>query len=160
MPAGTARQHGPRGLLRGFMRMPIWLYRLRLGRLMGDRFLLLVHIGRKSRQLRYVVLEVLRADPATGTYIIASGWGRQSDWFRNIQQTPHVLVDTGRQRFEATPVVLSAAEATAELLRYAEQHPVAFRNLARIMLGRPVAGDEDDCRQLAQAVPLVALQRR
>jgi deazaflavin-dependent oxidoreductase (nitroreductase family) len=142
------------------MRMPIWLYRLRLGQLMGDRFLLLVHIGRKSRRLRYVVLEVLRADPATGIYIIASGWGRQSDWFRNIQQTPHVLVDTGRQRFEATPIVLDEEQATQVLQQYAEQHPVAFRNLARVMLGWPVTAGEDDYRQLVRVVPLVALQRR
>ncbi len=38
----------PGKVLRLGLRLPIWLYRARLGRLLGERFLLLTHIGRKS----------------------------------------------------------------------------------------------------------------
>ncbi|MEO2169431.1 MAG: hypothetical protein ABGY42_15180 [bacterium] len=38
----------PIGLKRLFFRLPIRLYQLRLGRLLGGRFVLLHHIGRKS----------------------------------------------------------------------------------------------------------------
>jgi F420H(2)-dependent quinone reductase len=75
----------PRGVLRWLLRLPIWLYRLRMGRLLGNRFLMLTHIGRKSGQPRQSVLEVVGHDEATGIYIIASGWGEQADWLRNIQ---------------------------------------------------------------------------
>ncbi len=40
--------HPPRGLARIGFRIPIILYRLGLGGLLGTRFLLLTHTGRKS----------------------------------------------------------------------------------------------------------------
>lgn len=52
MTHGIARMQSPRGLLCWFFRMPIWLYRFGLGRLLGDRFLVLTHIWRKSRRFR------------------------------------------------------------------------------------------------------------
>ena len=70
----------PHGLMRWLLRAPVWLYRLGLGGLLGDRFLLLTHIGRKSGQLRQNVLEVVEHDEATGAYVIASGWGDKADW--------------------------------------------------------------------------------
>ncbi|HTM84573.1 MAG TPA: nitroreductase family deazaflavin-dependent oxidoreductase, partial [Mycobacterium sp.] len=39
------------------MRAPIWLYRARLGALLGSRLLMLEHRGRTSGARRYVVLE-------------------------------------------------------------------------------------------------------
>jgi hypothetical protein len=44
--------------LRLAFRLPIYLYRLDLGRLLGHRFLLLVHQGRRSGLLRETALEV------------------------------------------------------------------------------------------------------
>jgi hypothetical protein len=41
------------------VRAPIWLYRHGLGWLFGSRLLMLEHVGRKSGQPRYVVLEVI-----------------------------------------------------------------------------------------------------
>ncbi len=49
----------PRGLARLGWRAPIWFYRLGLGGLLGRRFVLLNHIGRKSGQPRQAVLEVV-----------------------------------------------------------------------------------------------------
>jgi hypothetical protein len=55
----------PAGALRLAFRLPIYLYRLDLGWLLGHRFLLLVHQGRRSGLLRETVLEVLLYEPAT-----------------------------------------------------------------------------------------------
>ncbi len=55
----------PSGFLRLAFRLPIYLYRLNLGWLLGHRGLLLIHRGRKSGLLRETVLEVVRYDPAT-----------------------------------------------------------------------------------------------
>lgn len=150
----------PHGLLRFFLRLPIWLYRANLGWLLGQRFLLLRHVGRKTGLLRETVIEVVDYDKATDTYMIASGWGEKSDWLRNIEKTPTVFVNVGRRHFEATARRLTLDETQQALLDYAQHHPATFRALARLMVGQTLSGTAEDCRLLAQSVPLVALQRR
>ena len=54
----------PRGLKAIPWRMPIWIYRLGLGGLMGKKLLLLYHIGRKSGEQRQAVLELVHIKPA------------------------------------------------------------------------------------------------
>lgn len=78
----------PRGLLRWFLRMPVLLYRLRLGWLLDGRFLMLTHTGRYSRLSRQVVLEVVHHDEESGAYFVAAGWRGHADWFLNIKATP------------------------------------------------------------------------
>jgi len=148
----------PHGLVRWLLRAPIWLYRMRLGGLFGDRFLMLTHIGRKSGRPRQSVLEVVDHDTATDTYIIASGWGEKADWLRNIQKNPHVLVDSRWRRFEATAEWLSHERAEAVTREYARRHPAAFRALAGRLIGQPLTGTDADYRALAQAVPFVVLR--
>jgi deazaflavin-dependent oxidoreductase (nitroreductase family) len=117
-------------------------------------------IGRKSGRPRQSVLEVIDHDQATSSYIIASGWGQQADWLRNIQKNPNVLVDAGGRRFEATAEQLAQELATNEAHDYALRHPSAFRALASRMIGRPLTGAEEDYRDLAMAAPMVALHPR
>jgi deazaflavin-dependent oxidoreductase (nitroreductase family) len=160
MAQGTTNRPTPRGLARLAARLPIWLYHLRLGRLLGDRFLLLTHIGRKSGQPREAVIEVVRHDPTSDTYIIASGWGERADWFRNIQQHPNVLMQAGGRRLEAVAERLPLDLAADELYDYAQRHPRTFRALAKLMTGTASAGSAADCRALAEQTPLVALRPR
>ena len=47
--SGTTRGPTPRGWLRALLRVPTLLYRVHTGWLLGHRFLLLTHVGRKSR---------------------------------------------------------------------------------------------------------------
>lgn len=148
----------PTGLLRLCLRLPIWLYWLRCGWLLNSRFLLLTHIGRRSGLPRQTVLEVVHHDRATETYFIASGWGEKPDRFRNLQKTPTVVVPVGRERFAATAMCLSSDEAARVLLVYAQRHRRAFRALAKLMVGQRLQGTKQDCRLLAQSVPLIALQ--
>ena len=150
----------PRGLMRSLLRLPIWLYRVRLGWLLGSRFLMLTHIGRTSGRVRQSVLEVVGYDQARDSYIIASGWGEKADWLRNIQKNPNVLVDVGGRRFEATAERLAPEAALYVARDYARQHPVAFRALAGRLTGQTLTGTDADYRALAQAVPFVALWPR
>ena len=69
---------------RRLMRAPAWIYRARAGVLFGSRILMLEHVGRKSGVPRYAVLEVVD-HPTPDTYVVASGFGRKAQWFRNIQ---------------------------------------------------------------------------
>jgi deazaflavin-dependent oxidoreductase (nitroreductase family) len=145
-----------RGLTRCLLRAPVALYRWRLGWLLGDRFLLLTHTGRRTGQLRQTVLEVVDHDQKTDRYIVASGWGHRSDWFQNVQRHPTVRVQVGRRSFPAEARALAAEEAVAALASYADRHPLAFRLLARVISGTAVSGRALQTAQLAQTLPLVA----
>ena len=147
-----------RGLLRFLVRLPIWLYRAHVGWLLGNRFLLLKHVGRKSGLTRRTVLEVVRYDQAAETWIIASGWGENSQWYKNIHNNPAVELESGWRRARATARRLSKKEAKGELSDYARRHPIAFRWLARRMLGRHEGEMSEKLHLLAETIPLIALQ--
>lgn len=158
--AGKLTGKKPSGLLRFFLRAPIGIYKAKLGFVMGQRFLMLRHTGRKSGQPRFTVVEVVNHDAATDTWIICSGWGRKADWFRNIEKTPDVDVTVGTRTFPARADVLSEGDAVAALLAYAGKHPAAFGKLGNFMLGRTLEPTDADCRALAGEVPVVALRPR
>jgi deazaflavin-dependent oxidoreductase (nitroreductase family) len=160
MAQGVTKSSSPRGFARLAFRLPIWLYRLRLGWLLGDRLLLLTHIGRKSGMPRQAVIEVVRHDRASDTYIIASGFGAQVDWFRNIQENPNVLVQIGARRLEAVAERLPLDVAADELRSYAQRYPRTFRTITKRLLGQELDGSAESCRQLASTAPVVALRRR
>lgn len=147
----------PRGLARLGFRLPIWLYRLGLGGLLGTRFLLLTHTGRKTGRVRQTVLEVVRYDRAATTFIVAAGFGSGSDWYRNIRANPRVTVQCGRRRWEMVANFLSPEQAGEELLDYARRHPVAMRELARFM-GYRLDGSPAGIRALGQVLAMVAFR--
>ena len=68
----------PTGLRRILFRTPIWLYRMRLGSLLGRRSLLLTHTGGKTGRRRRVVLEIVDHDPEHWIYHLASGYGQRA----------------------------------------------------------------------------------
>jgi deazaflavin-dependent oxidoreductase (nitroreductase family) len=122
---------GPARLLRTrwIVRAPIWLYRARLGFLFGSRLIMLEHTGRKTGARRYAVLEVV-ARPRPGTYVIASGFGARSQWFRNVRANPEVRIYIGARRpASATARLLNSEETSAALTAYAASHPRAWATL-------------------------------
>jgi deazaflavin-dependent oxidoreductase (nitroreductase family) len=153
-------RHPVRGLLRFGVRLPLWLYRAHLGRLLGERFLRLTHIGRTSGQLHQTVLEVVDHDRATDRYIVTSGWGEKSDWYQNVLKTPQVVIDVGRRHLNMTAEHLSIAEAEQWLFNYAQAHPRTFQSLARFITGEQLDTTREECRRVAEAVPVVAFRPR
>jgi len=145
----------PRGLARLAWRAPVWFYRLGLGGLLGSRFLLLNHIGRKSGQARQNVLEVVRKDGKTQAYITASGFGEKSDWYQNVMAYPQVVIQIGNQQMNARAERFPLERATEEMLDYNRRHPAALRTLAGI-IGYKSDGSEADVRFLASVIPIVA----
>ena len=156
MPEQVRQVTPPRGWARLAFRLPIWFYHLRLGGLLGKRFLLLTHTGRKSGQPRQTVLEVVRYDPDSTTFIVASGFGEKSDWVRNLRRNPQVTVQCGRQRWEMVTRFLTPQEAGEELLDYSHRHPLAMQELARFM-GYRLDGTREDIESLGRILPMVAL---
>ncbi len=147
----------PRGWKAIPWRLPVWIYRLGLGGLLGRRFLLLNHIGRKTGKRRQNVLEVIRYDPQGPTFYVASGFGRRAHWFRNIVAHPEVEIQVGWRRYRAVAEVLAPDQAAEVLQAYAQQHPIAFRELSRL-LGIPTPQDREGFRRLTQAMPIVAFR--
>lgn len=147
--------HPPRGLARLGFRLPVWLYRLNLGGLLGKRFLLLTHTGRKSGRARQTVLEVVRYDPETSTFLVAAGFGTGSDWYQNIRANPRVTVQCGRKRWLMLAEFLSQEQAGEELLDYARRHPLALKELTHFM-GYRLDGSPASIRALGQDLAMVA----
>jgi deazaflavin-dependent oxidoreductase (nitroreductase family) len=125
--------HSPTGLFRLFLRLPILLYRLKLGWLLGHRFVLLNHIGRKSGQLRQTVVEVIEYDKETGRTYIASGWGYKSNWYQNLLAHPSLHIQLGWHRMKVLAQPLSPEESVSILLDYRQKHPFAARELSRFI---------------------------
>jgi deazaflavin-dependent oxidoreductase (nitroreductase family) len=147
----------PRGLARLAFRLPIWIYRLGLGRLLGNRFLLLTHTGRKSGLTRQAVLEVVQYDKASGKYVVAAGFGPRSDWYQNVMANPNVIIESGGKRLHAIAKQLSPEAAGAELLEYNRRYPGMIMRLARVM-GYRLDGTEADIRVLGEMLPMVVFQ--
>ncbi len=148
----------PGKALRLGLRLPIWLYRLHLGWLLGERFLLLTHTGRRTGQLRQAVIEVVGHDKNTDTYFVVSGWGKTSDWYQNILKTPSVSIQVAGRRIRADAECIPMDEATPILETYAGEHPVAFRELTGLFLGTSLEAGSDAARQLAEKMPMVAFR--
>ncbi len=149
----------PRGWMRVLARLPIWLYRWHLGWLLGGRFVLINHIGRKSGLPRRVVVEVVRHDKNARTIIVASGFGEKAQWYQNLRKTPDVIIQLGTKKYAAHAEFLSAEEGAGEMADYARRHASAARELAKFM-GYRVDGTEDDYRTLGQETPFIALKYR
>lgn len=131
---------------RRLMRAPILIYRARAGALFGSRILMLEHIGRKSGAPRYAVLEVI-GHPAAGVYVVASGFGRKAQWFRNIEANPRVRVYVGSHApRRATARVMHRAEADRTLAAYRDRHARAWDRLSPVLeetLGAPITDTDN-----------------
>ncbi len=141
------------------LRLPVYLYRLGLGWLLGHRFLLLTHHGRKSGRVRKTVLEVVSYDPETRESVVVSGWGERADWYRNIQAHPALEVQTGRDRYVPTQRILSAGEAYAVMVDYERRLPALVRPLVR-RLGFTVSGSDEERRAHAAKLLMVGFRPR
>jgi deazaflavin-dependent oxidoreductase (nitroreductase family) len=112
-------------------KLPLLLYRLRLGWLLGKRFMLLTHVGRHSAKVRRTILAVLRFDETTKTIYAVSAW-KGSDWYANIQAVPALEVETAFVRYVPLQRTLSPEEITTMFLDYRTQHPIFSRMICRI----------------------------
>ncbi|MGW0229851.1 nitroreductase family deazaflavin-dependent oxidoreductase [Actinopolymorpha singaporensis] len=149
----------PSGLRRLFFRLPVHLYRAHLGRLLGGRFMLLTHTGRVSGRPRQVVIEAIEHDPRDGSYVGPSGYGRRSDWYRNVLVNPDVTVQVGGCVRAMTAAPLPPAEGGELMARYAARYPRLAPRLARFM-GFEVDGSQGDYRAVGERISFVRFTPR
>jgi deazaflavin-dependent oxidoreductase (nitroreductase family) len=148
----------PAGLTRFLFRIPIHLYRLRLGWLFGSRLLLLNHIGRVSGKPRQTILEVAEHDG--DSYVVASGWGPTAAWYRNIVHTPDVTIQVGTRTIPVTAIPLDKEEGAQVFVRYGSRHRTAARYVLPRVLGFSVDGSDADFRAVGQHLPFVRFVAR
>lgn len=146
----------PTGLTRTLFRLPIQLYRWRLGWLLGKRFVLVQHRGRNSGLRRRVVLEVIDIDPQTTAVTVASGYGTRSHWYRNLRCEPEATIQLGNRRTRARATFPSTAEGGLIMARYASRYPRTAKRLCRFM-GFAVDGSTDDFTQVGEHIRFVRL---
>jgi deazaflavin-dependent oxidoreductase (nitroreductase family) len=142
-------------LARLLFRSPIWLYRLGVGRILGHQFLLLTHAGRRTGRIRETVLKVLHYDSLTRETIVASAWGEQTDWYRNIQARGALSVRTGSEWYVPRQRILPPDEAAAVFEEWTRRQ----RWFARLMLaqvGEPLDQTETGRAALVARFPFVA----
>ena len=156
MAAGTAPAK-PSGLLKWGFNLPILLYHAHLGWLLGHRFLLLTHQGRKSGKSHQTVLEVASYDRSTGESMVMSAYGLRADWYQNIMAHPALEVQTAGRRYVPEQRLLDAEERFAALATYERRYARAFRAVMKY-LGYRYDGTEAGLRALADEVVVVGFR--
>jgi deazaflavin-dependent oxidoreductase (nitroreductase family) len=153
----ATKRPGP--VLRRLLRLPTLLYRAGLGPVLGSRFLMLTHIGRRSGRTYRTVVEVVGRLP-TGEFVAMAGLGPDSDWLRNALAGGAREVTVGRRRFPPAIRELGRDEAAAVLAGYERRNrlaaPVVRAVLSRLV-GWRYTGTDDERRRLVAELPLVAL---
>ena len=147
----------PRGWRLFLFRLPIWLFRFRLGWLFGRRLLLLYHTGRKSGQIRQTVLEVVRYDRSSNTYFLKSGYGDRADWYKNLIATPSARIMVGLRKIDVVATRIQSVDAEEMLLDYWRGNPLIFKYITTPLLGYKGDATEKDVRELAEHIPIFSL---
>ncbi|MFC1466266.1 MAG: nitroreductase family deazaflavin-dependent oxidoreductase [Candidatus Brachytrichaceae bacterium NZ_4S206] len=109
--------------LRALFRLPILLYRLDLGPLVGRSFMILTTTGRKSGLPRRTAIEY---HTYRGRKYVMNGYGMKSDWYRNVLADPRVTVQTADGVEHCRARRLTSDEELAEAYGFVESSP-AFR---------------------------------
>jgi deazaflavin-dependent oxidoreductase (nitroreductase family) len=127
-----------------------------LGWMLGKRFMRLTHVGRRSGKVHQSVLAVLRFDEKTREIQAVCAWGA-SNWFRNIQVTPALEVETGFVRYAPVQRSLSSEEIATLFIEFRRQSPIFSRIVARIP-GWNINSSYEEFLELARTLHGVAFQ--
>ncbi len=136
-PSKSVRPGPPSGALRWLLALPVGLYHAHLGGLLGHRFLLLVHTGRKTGLRRETVVEVVRYDHGSRESVVVAGWGRRTGWLHNVEAGLAREVRTGRQHYVPMHRILPLDEADRVFAEYEHRNrlvaPIVRAVLSRLL---------------------------
>jgi deazaflavin-dependent oxidoreductase (nitroreductase family) len=114
------------GWRRALFKWPVHLWRLGLAPLIGHQMVLITHTGRKSGLSRRTMTELYRIGERK---YVPSGFGRRSQWVRNMEADPRVTIQTatGVESVLARRVVeggeiLSLMDAVKQRSKYFYKH--------------------------------------
>ena len=151
-------------LLKRALALPQAIYAAGAGRVLGHRFLLLVHRGRRSGRSHRTVLEVIEWRPAEREAIVISGFGPHAQWLRNVAAAGGAAeIEIAGSRVRACMRLLDRDEAIAVLAGY-ERRNRLITTIVRRVLSR-LAGFRYDGSlaaraRVVQTLPLVGFRAR
>jgi deazaflavin-dependent oxidoreductase (nitroreductase family) len=161
MSAAEARRV-PNPLFRRAIGAPALLYRIGAGRLLGHRFLLLTHRGRRSGRVHRTILEVVGWDAARREAVVMSGFGPRAGWYLNVVAGGAEEVRIAAARFRPAVRQLESDEAVQAVADYERRNrllgPVVRAVFSRLA-GFRYDGSEAARRRLVGALPLLALRQ-
>lgn len=150
----TLLDHPPPALVKLLARLPLRLYDLRLGRLLGHRFLVVTHRGRRSGRTYRTMLEVVRWSPASREAVVAAGWGERASWYQNLRAASAEEILIADERFVPAQRFLDLEERVEALRAYRQTHPLGTRVLGGL-LG---VGVNDNLQLAATRLPMISFQ--
>ncbi|GIK28015.1 MAG: nitroreductase family deazaflavin-dependent oxidoreductase [Chloroflexi bacterium] len=116
----TAKLPDPTGAMRQLYKLPILLYRLGFGPLVGKLFMILTTRGRKSGLPRHTPVEYRTYH---GRKYVMVGWPK-SDWYRNILADPLVTIQTAAGTESVKARALATDEEYLDVWGLVEHDPV------------------------------------
>ncbi len=149
MTGKQSSNYPPKGLLRLAFRVPVYLYRAGLGWLLGGRFVLINHVGRKSGNPYQVVVEVVERDQQSGIVTVAAGYGPQTQWYQNLKAHPETTIQIGGHKHRVTAEFVSPDEGADIMARYLNRYGAITGRLFSV-LGYAWDGTEAGARQIAR----------
>jgi deazaflavin-dependent oxidoreductase (nitroreductase family) len=152
----------PGPVAKRLLRAPIVLYGIGAGALLGRRFLLLTHRGRRSGRRYRTILEVVAWDAAAEEATVVSGFGPRASWYLNVLAGGAEEIRIARDRFRPEVRRVQGDEAVRVVAEY-ERRARFAKPLVRAVLsrlaGHPYDGSEEARRELVDELPLVAFRR-
>lgn len=145
----------PGPIFKFLFRIPLLLYRLGLGPLLGNQILVLSTTGRRSGNVHRTPLEYF-VDEETGRVHVIAGWAGRTDWFRNAKANPKVGVQIGRQRFEGVAEPVPDEKVANLLLQASREVPESLAIWSR-WAGRELRPTFEDMLSAASKFPALAL---
>ena len=146
-------------LRRALYTAPRWMYRGRLGSMLGKRFIAIEHEGRNTGTTYLTPVEVIYHDEESNEYYVVSARGDRADWYKNISKYPATAVYFGSRRRSVNQRMVPVDEAVAAMKIYEQEHPKAAASFLELA---GIKGDTSTMawRSAMEQLPMVAFQPR
>ncbi|KAF0107180.1 MAG: hypothetical protein FD146_2021 [Anaerolineaceae bacterium] len=159
-PPGGAFSDRPRGFLKFFFKMPLFLHKVGIvwwiEKFTGAQWMLITTTGRKSGKPRQVIVDVVDYDKETNTFYVEAAYGHRADWVRNIQANPDFRAQVGKRKFAARAEFLPSEIAEEKLVVLVRKAP-KYARAVMAMAGLKYR-DEAELRALARNMVMLAIR--
>jgi deazaflavin-dependent oxidoreductase (nitroreductase family) len=104
----------PRGVLKKVLSLPVVLERHGLGRILGNRFIIIEHVGRSSGRVYRTPVEVVAHDSdGEQSWTVVAAWDAHPDWLANIEhRDARAVIVAGRRHEHPTQQRLDPVTAS------------------------------------------------
>ena len=142
-------KYPPKAFLRILFRIPVYFYRIGLGWLLGNRFVLINHIGRKTGTEHQAVVEVVEWEKGTENVIVVAGYGEQTQWYKNLEKLPKTTIQIGNRKYPVSVEFIKPEDGEDIIARYMERYGRLTGQLFS-MIGYEWDGSEKGAREIAR----------